>query len=175
MRWGSAVSDSASLTEAIKQASEIVLEQLDGRAADLVMTFVSYQHAPSFYSVNELLQQYFGDAVIVGCSGGGVIGGGIEVERRPGVADGVLGEFLLRGEDDRRQRKFRPTQFQPARFPMLAERRHQTFEQRAAPTRIRLPGVAADQIVPGRRDLECGAEFRLQPLAQFLCRERLKR
>ena len=59
MRWGSAVSDSASLTEAIGRASEIVLEQLDGRSADLVMTFVSYQHASSFYSVNELLRQYF--------------------------------------------------------------------------------------------------------------------
>ncbi len=68
MRWGSAVSDSASLTEAIEHASEIVVEQLDGRPADLVMTFVSFHHAPSFYSVNELLRQYFGDAVIVGCS-----------------------------------------------------------------------------------------------------------
>ena len=86
MRWGSAVSDSASLTEAIEQASETVLDQLDGRPADLVMTFVSFHHAPSFYSVNELLQKYFGDAVIVGCSGSGVIGGGNEVERRPGVA-----------------------------------------------------------------------------------------
>ena len=86
MRWGSSVSDSASLTEAIEHASEIVLEQLDGRPADLVMTFVSYQHASSFYSVNELLRQYFDDAVIVGCSGAGVIGGGSEVEHRAGVA-----------------------------------------------------------------------------------------
>ena len=86
MRWGSAVSDSGSLTEAIEHASEVVLEQLDRRSADLVMVFVSYQHAPSYYSVIELLRHQFGDAVIVGCSGAGVIGGGSEVERRPGVA-----------------------------------------------------------------------------------------
>ena len=86
MRWGSAVSDAASLTEAVGHVAEQVQEQLDGRDADLVMAFVSPQHAPSYLSVPELIGSQFGNAAFVGCSGGGVIGGGHEVEQRPGVA-----------------------------------------------------------------------------------------
>ncbi|NQW17355.1 MAG: FIST C-terminal domain-containing protein [Chloroflexi bacterium] len=86
MRWASAVSDAPSFTEAINNAAEQVLDQLEDRAPDLVLVFVSFHHAPSFYSVNELLRSHFGSAQIIGCSGAGVIGAGTEIERRPGVS-----------------------------------------------------------------------------------------
>lgn len=86
MRWGSAVSDAASLTEAVHEASAQVIEQLAGEAPDLVLAFVSPQHASSYLSVPELFRSRFGEVALIGCTGGGVIGGGHEVERRPGVA-----------------------------------------------------------------------------------------
>lgn len=96
MRWGSASSDAASLTRAIGHAAEQVAESLDGEQPHLVLVFVSHHYAPSYYSVPELLRVHFPDAVILGCSGGGVIGGGREIERRPGVA---LAGAVLDGVD----------------------------------------------------------------------------
>jgi len=86
MRWASAVSDSASLSEAIQHASEQTLENLEGERADVVMAFVSPHHSASYLSVPELIRSQFGQVPFIGCSAGGVIGGGHEVERRPGVA-----------------------------------------------------------------------------------------
>jgi len=86
MRWASAVSDAPSFTKAVNNAAEQVMDQLDDRVPDLVLVFVSFHHAPSFYSVNELLRSHFGSAQIIGCSGAGVIGGAIEIERRPGIS-----------------------------------------------------------------------------------------
>lgn len=86
MRWGSAVSDAPSFTEAVHQAGDQVIEQLNGEPPDLVFVFVSTHHAPSYYSVPEVLREQLGDCPVIGCSGGGVIGGSREVERRPGLA-----------------------------------------------------------------------------------------
>jgi len=86
LRWASAVSDSASLTEAVQQASEQTIENLEGERADLLIVFVSPHHAPSYLAVPELVRRHFGAVPMIGCSAGGVIGGGHEVERRAGVA-----------------------------------------------------------------------------------------
>lgn len=86
MRWASSVSDSTSLSQAVQHASEQTIENLEGERADLVMVFVSPHHAPSYLSIPELVRTYFGAVPLVGCSAGGVIGGGHEVERRPGLA-----------------------------------------------------------------------------------------
>jgi len=86
VRWSSAVSDAPSIEGAAEQACSQVAEDLDGRSADLVFLFVSSHHAPGYYSIPELVAGHFGDAPVIGCSGAGVIGGGHEVENRPGLA-----------------------------------------------------------------------------------------
>jgi len=86
VHWSSAVSDAPSITEAAEEACARVVEGLNGRPADAAFVFVSAHHAPSYYSVPELLAEHFGDAPVVGCSAAGVIGGGREVEDRPGLA-----------------------------------------------------------------------------------------
>lgn len=86
MRWSSAVSDVSSLTQAIDDTTERVEIGLDGASADLVFAFISSHHAPSYYSVVELVRSRFPGAVVLGCSAGGVIGAGHEVEDAPGVA-----------------------------------------------------------------------------------------
>ncbi|MBI4304929.1 MAG: FIST C-terminal domain-containing protein [Chloroflexi bacterium] len=86
MRWASSVSDAASLTQAVQFASEQTLENLEGERADAVLAFISAHHAPSYLTMPELVRSAFGNAPFIGCAAGGVIGGGHEVENRPGVA-----------------------------------------------------------------------------------------
>ena len=86
MQWSSAVSDSPSFTEAVTQASEQILANLDGKHPDLAVVFISSHHMPSYVVAPELLAETLGATVLIGCSAAGVIGGGQEVERRPGIA-----------------------------------------------------------------------------------------
>lgn len=86
MQWSSAVSDSASFTEAVAEASEQVLAGLGGRRPDLAVVFISSHHALSYSSAPQLLGEALGATTLIGCSAAGVIGGGKEVERRPGIA-----------------------------------------------------------------------------------------
>lgn len=96
MRWSSSVSDAPSFTEAVDQVCEQVLVSLDGKTPDLAIAFISSHHAPSYYIAPELFQERLGAKVFIGCSAAGVIGGGHEVERRPGVA---VSAALLPGVD----------------------------------------------------------------------------
>ena len=86
MQWSSAVSDSPSFTEAVTQASDQILANLDGKHPDLAVVFISSHHMPSYVVAPELLAETLGAKVLIGCSAAGVIGGGQEVERRPGIA-----------------------------------------------------------------------------------------
>jgi small ligand-binding sensory domain FIST len=86
LQWSSAVSDSPSFKEAVTQASEQILANLDGKHPDLAVVFISSHHMPSYVVAPELLAETLGAKVLIGCSAAGVIGGGQEVERRPGIA-----------------------------------------------------------------------------------------
>jgi len=86
LQWSSAVSDSPSFTEAVNQASEQILANLDGQRPDLAVVFISSHHTPSYFTAPEVLAEALGAKVLIGCSAAGVIGGGQEVERRPGIA-----------------------------------------------------------------------------------------
>jgi len=96
LQWSSAVSDSPSFTEAVNQASEQILANLDGQRPDLAVVFISSHHAPSYFTAPEVFEQALGAKVLIGCSAAGVIGGGQEVERRPGIA---ISAAILPGVD----------------------------------------------------------------------------
>ena len=86
MKWTSAISDSPSFTEAVTDACEQVLLDLEGQAPDLAIVFISSHHAPSYYSAPELIFEKLSPGALIGCSAAGVIGAGHEVERRTAVA-----------------------------------------------------------------------------------------
>jgi small ligand-binding sensory domain FIST len=92
MRWASAVDTDASLSAAVERAAETVFLGLGRQEPDLVIVFVSGEHAPRFDAVRELLHREFEGAFVFGCCAGGVIGGGREVEDRPAVS--VTGALL---------------------------------------------------------------------------------
>ena len=54
--------------------------------SDLLVAFVSPHHAMGYDRLPELICKEFPAGAFIGCSGGGVIGAGREVEDRPGFA-----------------------------------------------------------------------------------------
>jgi len=86
MKWSSSVSDSPSLDDAVAACASDVREELGGQPADLTVVFVSAHHASGYDRLPDLVRRHIGDSLLVGCSGGGVIGAGREIEDRPGLA-----------------------------------------------------------------------------------------
>ena len=86
MKWSSALSEKFSLTEAVAECAYKVHQEIGEDSPDLIVAFVSAHHSPEYETLPQLVQDHFGETVLVGCSGGGIIGAGTEVENRPGFA-----------------------------------------------------------------------------------------
>ncbi len=89
MKWSSAVSDNPSLADAVAECAEELHADDDDQTPDLAIVFVSAHHSPVYESVPGLVRRHIGEPLLLGCSGGGVIGAGREVEHRPGFAVSV--------------------------------------------------------------------------------------
>ncbi len=92
MSWASVVSREADSAAAVAEVIAAARRRLDGGKADLAILFVSPHHAGAYDGIAAAVAGELGDSVLIGCSGGGVIGGGHEVEQRPaiGLMAGVL-------------------------------------------------------------------------------------
>ena len=92
MKWASAVSDHPQLEEAIQECANSALSSLDGAAPDLAVIFTSMHHHEGFDYLPALVKQYLTPGTgsqpmkIFGCSGGGIIGNGEEIEQRPALS-----------------------------------------------------------------------------------------
>ena len=86
MKWSSAVSEQATLSAAVDECASEIYSGLGQLAPDLVLAFVSPHHASEYDALPGLVGDRLGAGLLLGCSGQGVIGGGREVEHRPGVA-----------------------------------------------------------------------------------------
>ena len=86
MRWASAISERANLDQAIDDCAASVRASLGDATPDLAVTFVSPHHASDYDRVASLVGRRLNSATVFGCSGGGIIGAGTEVEQRPAVS-----------------------------------------------------------------------------------------
>jgi small ligand-binding sensory domain FIST len=86
MKWVSAVSEDELLEDAVRQAGGDLRRQLGARAPDLTVVFASRDHEAGFERLPQLLAEHIGGGMVIGCSAGGVIGGGKEVEHRAGLS-----------------------------------------------------------------------------------------
>ena len=86
MKWASSISTSANLSEAVLQATADVRTQLEGRQPDLVLVFASPHFSGTYSDIPALMQEHLPSRHLIGCSGGGVIGGGSEVEDKPALS-----------------------------------------------------------------------------------------
>ena len=80
------MSDELRLEVAVREVVEQTRSRLGGEAPDLVVVFVSEHHQADYERLPDLVAAEMRPGLLVGCSAGGVIGGGREVERRPGVS-----------------------------------------------------------------------------------------
>lgn len=86
MRWASTVSDEPVLGRAVSRVAATLRAQLGDVRPDLLAVFVSAHHAAQFEHLPALLAAAFDPGLLIGCSAGGVIGGGREIEQRPGLS-----------------------------------------------------------------------------------------
>src|SRR5262245_3964707 len=86
MRWSSAASIAPRLEAAADEAAAAVRAGLEGTPPDLVLVFVSSHHESRYERLPALIRGVLGNGTLVGCSAGGVIGGGHELEDQPGLS-----------------------------------------------------------------------------------------
>ena len=86
MKWASAVSENESLEEALNECVSSIQERLGTKPLDLTIVFASSHHADHYNQLPQLVQQRLNVKHLFGCSAGGIIGGGREIEQRPGVS-----------------------------------------------------------------------------------------
>jgi small ligand-binding sensory domain FIST len=86
MKWASTLSRRPDAAGAFAEVAEGVGQQLGGEAPDLLLAFASPDHAAALDRIAALARRHFPAAVLVGCTGGGVIGGAREAEEGPALS-----------------------------------------------------------------------------------------
>ena len=86
MDWTSALSENPVLEEAIAECGVAIKNVVGGETLDLAVAFISPHYEDSYDRVADLMAETLGAKHVFGCSGGGVIGNGVEVEQRAGVS-----------------------------------------------------------------------------------------
>lgn len=86
MKWASTIAKGDRLEAVVEEAVDEVSRSLDGGRPDLLVAFVSSHFADHYDRVPALVRSAAGGGLLLGCSAGGVIGGGREVEAGPAVS-----------------------------------------------------------------------------------------
>ncbi len=85
MKWVSAISEQSNLDRALAECADAIRGQLE-EWPQLAVAFVSPHYQADYARVGPLLSELLGAAHTFGCSGGGIIGAGMEVEQRPALS-----------------------------------------------------------------------------------------
>jgi len=172
MQWASAGSTQNDTAAAIGEVAAVVRAQLGVAAPDLILAFLSGHHRERFREIPALVQREFSTGLLVGCSAGGVIGGGKEIEQQAGVSVTVavlpqvtLTPFHLTADDvsEWQQRVTLASETQP-HFLLLAD--PFTFDSevfvkeldRVYPAGCKIGGLASCGRQPGENALFLGHE-----------------
>ena len=90
MKWASAISELTSIESAIDQCVATLRLQLGDDSPDLAVVFASSHYQQNYEAIPQLVRQGLGNddaaPLILGCSGGGIIGNGQEVEQSPALS-----------------------------------------------------------------------------------------
>jgi small ligand-binding sensory domain FIST len=86
MKWSSAISREHEAADAVRECLAKVTRELNGAQPDALFVFVSPHHSADYDLILGQLQLSLRPKHLLGCSGGGVIGAGSEVEDMPGLS-----------------------------------------------------------------------------------------
>jgi small ligand-binding sensory domain FIST len=86
MKWVSGISTKVSLEAAIQDVIEKVLVGLEGRSPDFGIVFISNAFTSEYPRLMPLLAEHIKIKHLIGCSGGGIVGDGQELEDVPALS-----------------------------------------------------------------------------------------
>ncbi len=86
MKWSSSSASNVNLRACVAQASAGIRSQLGGAKPDIVLAFVSPHFRDALPLLPTLVDEHLPSAHMAGCTAGGVIGGGVEIENRPALS-----------------------------------------------------------------------------------------
>ena len=83
MKWASHLSIMNNIEECIDESVEAIRNKMGGDEVHLTVVFVSPQFKDKYEEVPKLIRERMAPGFFLGCSGGGIVGGGREVEHQP--------------------------------------------------------------------------------------------
>ncbi|QPJ64653.1 MAG: hypothetical protein G3M78_04305 [Candidatus Nitrohelix vancouverensis] len=83
MKWASAISTNEQLDPCIEETVASIKQQLGGAEPHLTILFVSSNYGTDLDAVREKVSKLMSPGILFGCTGGGIIGAGEEVEQKP--------------------------------------------------------------------------------------------
>jgi small ligand-binding sensory domain FIST len=87
MKWVSAISQKWPMEETVTDCARSLAAPLsDLGPPDLAFLFVSTHFSSRFEQVGDLIRNAVAPKALIGCSGGGVIGAGLEIEQQPALS-----------------------------------------------------------------------------------------
>ena len=87
MQWASALSQQTTLRQALDECAAPIRASMGDTAADLAVVFASSEYASDYADLPAMVAEMLGpQALLLGCTGGGIIGGGTEIEQEPAVS-----------------------------------------------------------------------------------------
>ena len=86
MKWASVIAEQADTEAAVHHCIAGISKAFGERPPDLVTLFISNHHVPKCEEIVSLLELYLQPRHVLGCSGGGVIGAGTEVEQTAAIS-----------------------------------------------------------------------------------------
>jgi small ligand-binding sensory domain FIST len=86
MKWVSGISTKVSLEAAVQDVVQKVLKGLEGRSPDFGIVFISNTFASEYPRLMPLLAEQIEIKHLIGCSGGGIVGDGQELEDVPALS-----------------------------------------------------------------------------------------
>ena len=87
MQWASALSQQTTLRQALEECAASIRASMGDTAADLAVVFASSEYASDYADLPAMVAEMLGpQTLLLGCTGGGIIGGGTEIEQEPAVS-----------------------------------------------------------------------------------------
>jgi len=86
MIWASAISTSSELESSIEECVNSIKSKLGSAPVDLAIIFVSPHFSEKYSELPALISQRLPFVHLIGCSGGGIVGGGKEIEHAPALS-----------------------------------------------------------------------------------------
>jgi small ligand-binding sensory domain FIST len=96
VQWASIIANAAHLEDALEEGLESVHAALDGASPHLLVAFAHAEYTDHLSRLVRGVHRRYPEALLLGCSADGVIGGGVEVEDQPALS---LTAAILPGVD----------------------------------------------------------------------------